>query len=457
MRSLKYLVPLLTASLILSTHTHVPAATAAEIRIDTRIDQGLQWLVSLQSTSGQAYFRDPSSPSGTVNVAQTGIATTALVMYDKTHSSDRYDVQIKDSLNFILSMQNTTRGDFACFFDTRTGQGVSGEEMYYLNAYILEALAFSAFQLRIARSSTRDTAYYDTVISSVQACFDRLQKTYQESDGGWYYRYPGGDRDAELDANGMTLTALLYTATYLQLWGDQSKAAQYREWAENTKDWIMSTQGTDPGSWGYGGFYQNSRRDLQDVVANARGVFGLTTYLRLIDSLIDRSTAMSRKETIRSGLVLWEESFFREISDEFRGPHQARTGQGVTAYPKSTGAAAASMIAFVEIWVVHGDSKFLDWSKALYMWLTGENEGGVDLQSDARSGGAGFANGFTSPGVVDQEAGLEANALAVSALLYGNWIDIPEFRHTSSVLTVLLAVLVLVLTYRRFSCRNLRR
>ena len=446
---------LLAFSLLLHSTTHLAASETPERVIGTRIDEGLQWLLTLKgSVDEKDYFLVASSQDGMVNVAHSALTTATFVMYAKTYTSDKYDSLIRSSLEFILSMQNTTRGDFAPFYHPSTKSRVEYGEMYYLNSYILASLAFSAFHMRMARSSPSDVDYYATVISSIQICFDNLHPTHQGSDGSWRYLYSGDRYVAEIDTNGMTLTALLYTATYLTLWGDRSQADRYIDWAEKTKDWILSMQEDAVGSWGYGGFYQNGEKSLQSAVSNARAIFGLTTYLRLIDSLVDRQTILPSLGTVRSSLVLWEDGFFKKMVDRFNGPFSTRDSEGGEEYPKSTKAAACSMIAFVEIWVVHGDSKFLNHAKALYSWLIGNNEGGSDLQMDVRLEGRGFVNGFSSTGVLDEGVDLESNAQSISALLYGNWIDIPEFPSSKSITFVLTVCLSLILLSRRIRRRD---
>jgi hypothetical protein len=130
------------------------------------------------------------------------------------------------------------------------------------------------------------------------------------------------------------------------------------------------------------------------------------------------------------------------------GPYRYRTALEKAQYPKQVLAAAELMRALVEIWVVLGDMKYVDYAVRLYDWITGINEKNTDLQQarNRKSELGGFYTGIDADRSIENDSNLEITGTTTMAFIYGKWITIPEFPSSSLylILPTLLALLFII-------------
>jgi hypothetical protein len=440
--------------LILSMVTPVAAAGA---NIDTRIVNGFDWILGqeIEYSQGSRAFISAvySKPDRyRIYVDENAIAASAFTMYQKVYTSNKYDEKLRSTLAFIMAAQ-TTEKDFYHYWNMTTRKWNEKGKLFYWNAYAVEGLAFAAFQMRLSTTLDSEKIFFNQARNAAVACIEEWHGKSQQSDGRWIFSYPDANDHAEIDENGMILTALLYLALYELHWGDRGNMRTYTDWAEKTALWILSRQEMKKSSWAYGGFYHDETNNAQYTDSNGRAMFGLTSYLRTITSL--RNQTEPTFSNVRASIYVWSDNFLLKLVDSNWGPYWYRTKSEVAKYPKQVYRAAELMRTLVEVWIVLGDLKFEDYALNIYNWITGINEKSIDLQQalNRKSEDGGFYIGINANGSIENDSNLETTATATSALIYGRWITIPEFPDYSLHLVIPLVLMILCLT----RCTKLRR
>jgi len=426
----------------------VSPAVAAGVDIDVRIENGLEWVLGQEIDyllGSRAFVSAVSTKPDKyrIYVDENSMAASAFAMYHKVYTSEKYDQKLRAALTFIMAAQ-TAEKDFYHYWNMTTRKWNHHGKLYYWNAYAVEGLAFSAFHMRLSATLESEKIIFNRAENAAAACIEEWHERSQQPDGRWIFSYSDAADHAEVDENGMILTALLYLALYERYWGDQENARTYTDWAEKTAVWILSRQEKDSSSWAYGGFYHDESESIQYTDSNGRAIFGLTAYLRTINSLT-RQTEPTFSH-VRSSIHVWADNFLLELFDSYWGISWYRTRSGITSYPKQVFRAAEVMKALIEAWIVLGDFKFQYYASRVYDWITGMNENSIDLQQalNRKSKGGGFYIGINANGSVEEESNLETTATATGAFIYGRWIAIPEFpNHAFSLLMLLTLIITL--------------
>ena len=444
--------------LILTVTTIVPV-NAAGADVDSRITNGFDWVLGQETEyfpGSRAFVSAVTSEPDRyrIYVDENALAASAFAMYHKVFTSKKYDDKLKSTLRFIMAAQTSDK-DFHHYWNMTTHKWNEEGKLYFWNAYAIEGLAFAAFHMRLSSTLESEKSFYDQAKEAAAASIEKWHDKSQQSDGRWVLSYPDTEDHAEIDENGMILTALLYLALYEFNWGDQEKMRIYTDWAQKTVIWILSRQEKSKSSWAYGGFYHEETDNIQYTDSNGRAMFGLTSYLRTISSLTnDVEPTFSN---VRASIYVWSDNFLLKLIDSNWGVYWHRTNLGVKQYPKQVYRAAELMRALVEIWIVLGDMKFVDYASNLYDWITGMNEKGIDLQQalNRKSTNGGFYIGINANGSVENDSNVETTATATGAFIYGRWITIPEFSHNRSALLAIPTLFaVLCVAYSRKLRRN---
>lgn len=71
-------------------------------------------------------------------------------------------------------------------------------------------------------------------------------------------------------------------------------------------------------------------------------------------------------------MIDWVAGFVRNMRDSYGGPYYGRNENGVSDYPKTTGAAAWLLQALADIWVNLGGDEYYSDSQKPYAWIVGE-------------------------------------------------------------------------------------
>ena len=419
---------LLLISLFLTVLTIQPLSIKA-LSLNERVEAAANWILTRKTAKISGFLTINENKS---YVEENALIILALTLYHKTFTSNRYDKEINEALNFILSSQDASKKDFHQYYDLEMNKwGPSGKPFYW-NAHIIEAVSYAAFQMRYyGNLNESELIYWNQAISSINSFLSILEEN-QENDGGWIFEYEN-TCEAKLSENSALLTGLLYLALYEHFWGDEIKALKYTSLAEKTLDWILNLQEFNPESWGYGGFYQTKERKLQDAYSNAKAVFALNSYLRVIPSL--KEDFKPKYYKVREALTLWVKEFIEKMIDEYYGVYNARSSLGIIKYPKSVASASLMINALVETWIDMGDLKYRDLASNLLKWLIGENEFKKDLQS--------FQGGFYTEiqkTQVSTQLSLTTTALALSALINCILIDISEIHFIQPILILTLII-----------------
>jgi len=431
----------------------VAPAGAAGANIDNRITSGFNWVLGQEieySTGSRAFVSAVLSEpdKNRIYVDENAIVASDFAMYHKVYTSNKYDDKLKSALTFIMAAQ-TSKKDFYHYWNMTTRKWNSQGKLFYWNAYAIEGLAFAAFQMRLSATLESEKNFYNQARNAAKECIEKWQDSSRQSDGRWIFSYLDSSDHAEIDENGMMLTALLYLALYEKYWGDAETAGTYTDWAEKTALWILSRQETNKASWAYGGFYHDETKNAQYSDSNGRAMFGLTSYLRTITTLTNQTN--STFANVRTSIYVWSDNFLTKMVDGDWGAYWYRTSVGVTEYPKQVYRAAELMRALVEIWVVLGDLKFEDYALNLYNWMTGVNEKGIDLQQalSRKSTDGGFYIGINADGTIENDSNLETTGTTIGAFIYGRWITIPEFPNHSFSLLMSLSLLAVLCVARK--------
>lgn len=404
-----------------------------------RIDLALGWLENrwVNLTAQQGYYVNPGDE---VSLVDNGFALNALSIYSRVYTSNKYKDNMIRLTRLMLNSQ-TEQGYFRANWNAGTGEWSEPNGLTFQDPYIMESLAFSSFQLRYLGEG--DETVYEAV-KAVELCLNRNVGNMGE-DGGWRLRYPDGGEHVRLSENSAVLVALLYTAMFEKLWGDGVKAGELAVKAQKTMRWILSRQDMVEGSWGYGGFYSGDGY-AQPFEGNALAVYAITAYLRIIISLTDKPEPSM--DEARLSLRTWHDHYLTEMVDAYGGPFFSREKNGVQKYPMEAGSAGLGARALVEAWVVLGDRKFRDSADAMYKWLGGLNEMGVDMQLE----GGGFIGGYSSRDQLNWRQDLSTTSKALLGLVYCNWINIPELPLKEA--TVVLALTIFLVAFFRAGAKS---
>ncbi len=336
-----------------------------------------------------------------------------MAIYSRVYTSTRYEDNVIGLIGLILDSQRPN-GYFEPLWNPEADQWSKHDGLPYQDAYIMESLSFSSFQLRYLEE--QDEAYYKAV-EAVELCLDR-NSDRMGGDGGWVLMYEDGGEYARLSENSAVLVALLYAALFEEFWGDPLKAEEYAYKAQKTMRWILNHQEFNEGSWGYGGFYSRDG-DEQLLEDNVLAVYAVTAYLRIIISLTDEPNPSM--DEARLSLRTWHDHYLVELIDEYRGPYHGKTMNKIRKYPMGVGSAGWAARALVEAWVVLGDRMFKTSADSMYKWMTGLNEDGMDMQVHG-----GFIEGYALKSQANRDQKLSTNSKALSGLIYCNWINLPE-------------------------------
>jgi hypothetical protein len=434
---LKRIIGLLMVALLSLQFGWVNVASAqSTISIYDRIDLALDWLdtrwVHQASTIG--YYIGPGDEY--VSLEQNSLVLDTLAIYSRVYTSTKYKENIIHLIEFMLGSQ-TTQGTFNTLWNPETEKWNDSENMPYQNAYIMESLAFSSFQLHSLEET--DEAFYKAV-KAVELCLDK-NADHMGEDGGWMLRYEDGLEHIRLSENSLILLALLHAAIYEEFWGDPSKAEELAYKAQKTMGWILDQQENNGLSWGYGGFYSGDGEE-QLFEANSLAVYAVTAYLRIITSLTDNTNPSL--EDAKWSLRSWHDHYLVEVIDEYGGPYYGKTQIGVQEYPMKVGSAGWAARSLVEAWVVLGDRKFKTSADDMYKWMSGLNEEDMDMQING-----GFIGGYSSESQVDWKQNLTTTSKALSGITYCNWINIPEFSYRNVALILTLALTLLIVMRKK--------
>ncbi len=387
-----------------------------------RIDNALDWISDYEIVTEQGSYYLLTGET-IVDITDNSVIAYLFAMHTKLVSTDEDISNIRELLQFLLSAYADTNS-FHPHYDTETSQWIPAHlGLHYSNAEILQNLAFVAFHLHLQDHllTQADEEIVDECIEKVKNVVDAHQ-SIQTGDGGWTFSFD--DREnAELKENSEILAALLYVAAYEKNWGDAAEADHYTFLAQKTALWILDNQETVSTQWGYGGFYQTKSKSIQTYKDNAIAVYGLTSYLRLITFLTDNPNPTI--QMVRESIVLWEQDYLKAVTDGYGGPSYFRENSHLQFYPKTTANNALCLRAMVEVWVVHGDPKYREWTSTLYEWITGNNEANHDFQDEQGY----FIYGFKTTQNIDNNISLKTQAYVTLSLIYAKWINIPELTH----------------------------
>ncbi|MEM3552481.1 MAG: hypothetical protein QXE15_02470 [Candidatus Bathyarchaeia archaeon] len=436
---------LISIFLILTFLTLHPLSIKA-LNLNYRVENAINWILT-RKTSEPEGFLTIDNGKNRLYVEEHAFIISALILYRKTFTSNRYDEEIKTTLKFILSSQNPLKKDYYQYYDLGIGEWRISGKLFYWNAYIIEAVSYSAFQIRYyGNLNESELAYWNQAIYSIKS-FLNFWEGAQKNDGSWVFEY-NNTCEARLSENSALLTGLLYLAIYEWLWGNKTEALKFIDLAEKTLDWILSLQEVNSKSWGYGGFYQTIARNIQDSYSNAKAAFALNSYLRVIPPL--KTDFKSKYYKVRDALTIWVEGFVEKMLDEFYGIYNSRSLLRITNYPKSVVQASLMISALIETWIDMGDSKYRDLADKILKWLTGENEFKKDLQSPQGA----FYKEIQKTKIVYQ-FNLSVTALALSALLNSILIGIPEINFIQPTLTLtLMLTIAILLIFNKLKCNS---
>jgi hypothetical protein len=422
------------AVLLLLIFLTLQISSIKALSLNDRIEAAANWISTKKASEFKGFLNINENK---LYVEENALTLLALTLYRKTLTSNRYDEEIEAALSFILSSQETLKKDYRHYYDLNTGNWGSSGKLFYWNAYVIEVLSYSSFQLRFyGNLNESEIAYCSQAIASVKS-FLNAWKNYQKSDGSWFFEYEN-KTGAKLSENSALLTSLLYLALYEHFWGSNLEALKYAESAEKTLDWILSLQEINPESWGYGGFYQNKEKNLQDAYSNAKAAFALNSYLRVTPSLKEDFKLKYYK--VRDALTLWVEEFVEKMLDEYYGVYHSRGLLGIIKYPKGVPQTSLMVTALVETWIDMGDLKYRDLAEKMLNWIIGENE----IKKDFQNVQGGFYEGIKKNQMLINQLSLTTTALTLTALINCVLIGIPEISHIQPVLTLVLTATLLI-------------
>ncbi|MEM2842692.1 MAG: hypothetical protein QXZ53_02325 [Candidatus Bathyarchaeia archaeon] len=412
------------------------------LSLNERVEAAAAWISSRKTLDSKGFL---SINEHKLYVEENALIFLALTLYRKTFTSNRYNEEIKTALSFILSSQETLKKDFRHYYDLDINAWGPSGKLFYWNAYVIEALSYSSFQLRFyGNLNESELIYCEQAIASVKSFLNAWGQC-QKNDGSWVFEYEN-KTSAELSENSALLTSLLYLALYEHFWGSDLNAfKKYVESAEKTLDWILNLQELNPESWGYGGFYQNKEKNLQDAYSNAKAAFALNSYLRVIPSL--KEDFKSKYYKVRDSLTLWVKEFIEKMVDEYYGIYNSRGLLGVIKYPKGLLQASLTVTTLVETWIDMGDSKYRSLTEKMLNWIIGENEVKKDLQSTQ----GGFYEGIQKNQAIINQLSLTTTALTLTALINCLLIGVPEIPFIQPILALaLIASFFIISNNKRF-------
>lgn len=411
------------------------------LSLNDRIEAAAAWISNRKTLNPKGFL---NTYENKLYVEENALIFLALTLHRKTFTSNRFNEEIQAALNFILSSQDILKKDYHYYYDLNINAWGPSGKLFYWNAYVVEALSYSAFQLRFyGNLNESEIVSCNQAIASVKS-FLNAWGNCQKEDGSWIFEYEN-KTGAELSENSALLTSLLYLALYEHFWGNDLNALKkYVESAEKTLDWILSLQELNSENWGYGGFYQNKEKNLQDTYSNAKAAFALNSYLRVIPSLKEDFKLKYYK--VRDSLTLWVKEFVEKMIDEYYGVYNSRGLFGIIKYPK--GLSQALMITtLVETWIDIGDLKYRDLAEKMLNWVIGENEVKKDLQSSQ----GGFYEGIQKNQLLINRLSLTTTALTLTALINCVLIGVPEIPFIQPILTLtLMASLLIIIQSKRF-------
>ena len=328
----------------------------------------------------------------------------------------------------------TPQGDFYRYYDVHNKTlGPSGK-LYYWNAHILMGTAYAAFAITNQVGSER--AHWLSVISKLRVFIDNWIPKHQTQNGAVTFSFPDEPDRADLALNGALLMGLVNVAAFESLWGDKGVAAMYGKYSQRIANWLYGLQDTNETSWGFGGFYSNSSRKLQTTLENGFAMFGLNSFYKAA-SLVLPQTYPSL-EPMRQVMVAWAQGYEERVADMMGGLAYGRGAASLIRYPETTQAAAATLVAMVDVWINLGPPVYWNDSARIYSWIIGYNPQSIDLQTAE----GGFYAGLTDNGLIST-ADPTSTLLALYSFIRAQYVSIPgtypvpEFTSLAPVLVCL--------------------
>ena len=244
----KVLTAILTVVMLMGLITF-PAQAATGEEIETSIEAGIDWLVSVQN---------PDGSWGPVNSDQFGTTGLILVKLQDRAFELGYDGpfdpaypfkgNVTAGLDFLflyannISISNQSAGDPDTDGD---GQGVDVGNRVYDTAILMMAIAAGRDPSRVVATGPLAGWTYDDVLQDLADWMAYAQTDTVNGRGGWYYSASNGGSSADQSNSGYALLGLLYAQA--PLYGYESNipafvATELDLWI----DWIQNDVDGDP-------------------------------------------------------------------------------------------------------------------------------------------------------------------------------------------------------------------
>jgi len=387
------------------------------IEIENRILRSADYVLS-QYRLGKGFSGFLHSSQGvTVNRSYTednALVALALSSYQETHFSTRYYNNLKDAINSILRAQ-TAQGDFDEYYDFQNSTWRLNGKLFCWDAYAVMGPAYAAYVITTTQVNQEFT-YWLPVVHQLRLFVDGWVQKSQGVDGAVLFSIANSADREDVGCNGILLMGLMYVAAFEFLWGDKAVATAYAGISERIANWLYSLQELNETSWGLGGFYTNSSRNVQDSFENALAMFGLNSYYKGIGEI----TPSTSLEPFRQAQKVWADMYEEKILDQWAGVSFSRTPSGLNPYPKTTDDAATMLAAMVDVWVNLGPPIYWNDSARIYAWMIGNNERALDMQTPT----GGFLLGLDRNQALTQ-SDLTTTTLALYSLIQAQFISIP--------------------------------
>ena len=389
------------------------------VEIENRILRSVDYVLSqYHSGNGVAGFLHSGQGAGTSRfyTEDNALIALALSSYQATHFSTRYYSNLKDAIESVLRAQ-TPQGDFHEYYDFQNSTWGLNGKMFCWNAYAVMGPAYAAYAVTTTQTNP-ESSYWLQIVNELRLFIDGWVKKSQDHDGAVIFSFADGAQSKDVGCNGILLMGLMYVAAFEFDSGDKAAATEYAGISEGIANWLYSFQELNETSWGRGGFYTDSSRDVQGSFENALCMFGLNAYYKAISLIIP--SLRTSLESFRQAQKMWADTYEEKILDEWGGVSFSRTSSGLNSYPKTSDDAAVILAAMVDVWVNLGPPIYWNDSARIYAWMIGNNERGLDLQAPTGS----FLFGFDQNQVLAQ-SNITTTTLVLYSLIQAQFISIP--------------------------------
>jgi hypothetical protein len=392
-------------------------ASSSPVEIENRILRATTYALS-RFEDGAKFSGFLHSSFGTgANRSYTednSLMALALSSYQETHFSTRFYENLQDAIRSIEAAQ-TAQGDFSEYFDFASSSWGSSGKMSCWDAYAVMGAAYAAYVVMFQSNS--DASFWRLAINQLRLFADKWMPKSQGQDGAVIFSSSNSSDLQDVGCNGVLLMGLMYIAAFEFSWGDKTAAAKYATYSQRIANWLYTLQESNATSWGLGGFYSNSSKTVQPSYENALVMFGLNAYYKVIGLFLPNIRASL--EPLRQTQKLWADGYVEKILDRWGGVSFSRNEAGVTAYPKTTRDASATLAAMVDVWINLGPPTYWNDSARIYAWMIGSNENSIDLQSQSGDFQYALQNHTTT------SSDLGTTSLAVYSLIRAQYISIP--------------------------------